>query len=89
MITQPIKEVIMEDYPRHLIFGTLEHARFEQEGWVCGWFATPSLLERVKRAVCRHDYTLWCTNQGVRDVFPTQIRHCKKCGKQEENHSWR
>lgn len=78
----------MDEYPRHLIFGTLEHARFEREGWECGWFATPSFLERVKRVLCYHDFTLWCTNKGVKDVSPTRIRQCKKCGKREEKYQW-
>ena len=79
---------VMDSYPRHLIFGTLEHARFEQDGWQWGWFSTPSFLERVRCRVCRHDFTLWCTNKGVTDVIPMKIRICKKCGKQEEKHSW-
>lgn len=78
----------MEDYPRHLIFGTMEHTRFEQDGWKYGWFVTPSLLKIVKQKLCYHNYTLWCTNQGVKDVFPTQIRCCKKCGKRQQVYSW-
>lgn len=74
----------MEEYPRYLIFGTLENQQFEQDGWECGWFSTPTFFQQIKRKLCKHDFTLWCTNQGIRDVTPMKIRDCKKCGEREE-----
>lgn len=72
-----------KEYPRYLILGALEHEQFITDSYYCGWVASPSIIQTVKQKICRHEFSLWCTNQGVPDVKPTQVRYCKKCGKEE------
>lgn len=78
----------MSEYPRYLIFGTLENEQFESDAWKWGWFSQPTIFELTKQKLCKHNFTLWCTNKGIKDVHEMQIRFCKKCSKQESIHKW-
>lgn len=72
-----------KDYPRHLIRGTVEYERYISDGFYCGWFVSPPLLDIFKRKICRHEFTLWCTNLGVENTRLVEYRYCNKCGREE------
>lgn len=74
----------MSEYTRYLILGTIERERYLNDAYRYGWISQPSLLDVLKQKLCRHDFTLWCTNQGVEDVRSAKCRQCKKCGYYEE-----
>lgn len=72
-----------EEYPRYLILGTIEHERYMQDAYYCGWVTPTPILTTLKQKMCRHEFTLWCTNVGVKDARLTSYRKCMKCGKEE------
>ena len=72
-----------EDY-RYMIKGTLEFEQYLDNAYYCGWIAEPSMWTLLKRHTCRHDFTLWCTNQGVPDCRRIRYRFCNKCGLEQE-----
>ena len=72
-----------EDY-RHMVKGTLEYEHYLDEAYYCGWIVTPSMWTLLKRHTCRHDFNLWCTNQGVPDCRQIRYRFCNKCGLEQE-----
>ena len=72
-----------EDY-RYMIKGTLEFEQCLDEAYYCGWIAEPSMWTLLKRHICRHDFGLWCTNQGVPDCRQIRYRFCNKCGLEQE-----
>lgn len=76
----------MEEYPRHLIRGTLEHQRFLDDCYYNGWVVPQSLLSRIKEALCKHEFSLWCTTSGIEDCREIHYRQCKKCGYEEEKY---
>ncbi len=72
-----------ENYPRHLILGTVEHEQYLTDAYYSGWIAPPSIIQTVKQKLCRHKFSLWCTNYGVQDAVLVNQRICAKCGKEE------
>lgn len=73
----------MEEYPRYLILGTIEHEQYLTHSYYCGWVAHKSIIKTVKQMLCRHKFSLWCTNCGVQDALLINQRLCIKCGKEE------
>ena len=74
----------MSDYPRHLIRGTLEHEQYINDSYKYGWISRTNTLELLKQKLCKHHFSLWCTNQGIQDTRTIKYRMCFKCGLQEE-----
>ena len=70
----------MNEDSRHMVKGTLEYERYLDNAYYCGWIVSPSIWTLLKRHICRHDFTLWCTNQGVSDCMQIRYRFCNKCG---------
>lgn len=66
------------------IIGTLEHEEFLDYASYSGWLSVPSFADQLRQQWCNHQFTLWCTNKGIDDVFPCKWHYCKKCNKFEK-----